>query len=333
MIDFLKESTFAVNDVVNKSWAILYKNYKNIAGLCLTMFAVLWMSGFLSSFVNKGFNVLNVIAIIAFLVFYFGLQLTLFNYILNAINTEDADEETFSHKFITFLKANLVKILIIVMVPLAFLIGMSIIADAFNINGLFLQVATVVIGLIFIIMRLWNQIKPFFSTIKLFWPSKTQLANFLVASVYAFIVTFLTFIGIGVLLFPLAWGGVNMDKVVSVAVSLGALLALCVLIRISFFPYFILDMDLPPFKSIRFSMAVTRGNFIRLLLLLGLIVVSVFLGTYLQAFGYYFLSLAVSMFYSFIIIPLSSVVTAVVYRQMTQEYEGDSDPDLMDNII
>jgi hypothetical protein len=297
------------------------------------MFAVLWMSGFLSSFVSKGLNAVNIIAIIAFLVIYFGLQLTLFNYILNAISTDAADEETFSHKFITFLRENLSKILIIVLVPLAFLFGMSIIAEVFNINGLILQIATVVIGLVFIIMRLWNQIKPFFSTINQFWPSKTQLVNFLIASVYAFIVTFLTFIGIGVLLFPLAWGGVNMDKVVSVAVSLGALLALCVLIRISFFPYFILDLNLPPFKSIRFSMAVTRGNFVRLLLLLGLIVVSVFLGTYLQAFGYYFLSLGVSIFYSFIIIPLSSVVTAVVYRQMIQDYEGDSDPDLMDNIL
>lgn len=333
MIDFLKDSTFAVNDVVNKSWSILYKNYKNIAGLCLTMFAVLWMSGFLSSFVSKGFNVFNVLAILGFIIIYFGIQLTLFKYILHAIDTGAEEEETFTHKFVTFLKLNLVKILILIFVPLAFIAAMSVIASVFYINGLFLQIATVAIGLGFIILRLWNQIKPFYFTIKQYWPTNTQLMNFLIASVYAFVVTFISFITIALILFPLAYGGVNMDKVVSVAVSLGAILALCVLIRISFFPYFVLDLNLSPFRSIRFSMAVTRGNFVRLLLLLSLIVISLFVGTYLQALGYYFLSLAVSLFYSFLIIPLSSVVTAVAYRQMMNEYEGDADPDILHNIL
>jgi len=162
MIDFLKESTFAVNDVVNKSWEILYKNYRNIAGLCLTMFIVLWMSGFLSSFASKGISVLNVLIIGIFIIVYFGLQLTLFKYILFTMTTEDSDQETFTHKFITFLKQNALKLIIVFVFPLIFILIMSIISSLLNINPLIVQITTVGIGLIIIVIVFWNQIKPFF---------------------------------------------------------------------------------------------------------------------------------------------------------------------------
>ena len=36
---------------------------------------------------------------------------------------------------------------------------------------------------------------------------------------------------------------------------------------------------------------------------------------------------------SLLVIPLSSVAIAVAYRKMMNEYEGDQDPDIFDNII
>ncbi|HCN82753.1 MAG TPA: beta-carotene 15,15'-monooxygenase, partial [Sphingobacteriaceae bacterium] len=87
------------------------------------------------------------------------------------------------------------------------------------------------------------------------------------------------------------------------------------------------------FKAIRFSLAITRGNFTRLLLLIGLTVVFYLVGGYFQAYEYYFLSLAISLVYFFIVIPLSSVAVAVAYKQMMDEYEGDADPDIIHNII
>jgi hypothetical protein len=333
MIDFLKESTFAVNDVVNKSWEILYKNYKNIAGLCFTMFIVLWMSGFLSSFASKGLSILNLLIIVIFIIVYFGLQLTLFKYILFTMTAKGADEETFTHRFVTFLKHDALKLILAIAVPLIFISFMALLSEMLEVNALLLQVLTLVIGILLIIVIFWNQIQPFFFTIRDFWPTGTQLFNFTVAILCACVVTFLTFVIVAAILFPLVYLKVDMERLVNIAIPIGGLFALMLLIRISFFPFFIINMNASPFRSLRFSFAITRGNFTRLLLLIGLTIVFYLVGGYFQAYGYYFLSLAISLVYFFIIIPLSSVAVAVAYKQMMDEYEGDPDPDIIHNIL
>jgi len=166
-----------------------------------------------------------------------------------------------------------------------------------------------------------------------FWPSKTQLGNFFVGVLCVCVVTVITFVAIAAILFPLVYLGIPTGHLVNIAVPIGGLMALIVLIRISFFPFFIINLNSNPFKSIRFSLAVTRGNFTRLLLLIGLTIISYLVGGYFQAIGYYFLSLAISLVYFFIVIPLSSVAAAVIYKQMMDEYKGDADPDIIHNLI
>ncbi|HCN82752.1 MAG TPA: hypothetical protein DIT07_03910, partial [Sphingobacteriaceae bacterium] len=268
MIDFLKESTFAVNDVVNKSWEILYKNYKNIAGLCFTMFIILWMSGFLSSFVIKGEKellvpfllmsgfstsfvsngiiVLNIFIFLFFIIIYSGLQLTLFKYLLFSMTVAGGDEETFTHKFITFLKQDALKLILAIVAPLIFISFMAVLSEVLDVNALLLQVLTVVIGFVIIIFIFWNQIKPFFFTIKDFWPTNVQLFNFTLAMLCALAVTLLTFIACAALLFPLVYV-VDIEQLVNIAVPIGGLIAMMVLIRISFFPFFIISLDANPF--------------------------------------------------------------------------------------
>ncbi|WP_207425627.1 hypothetical protein [Pedobacter sp. SYSU D00535] len=333
MIDFLKESTFAVNEVINKSWVVLYKNYKNIAGLCLTMFLLLWMSTFLSSFTDKGVSFFNILAILGFIVLYLGLQLTLFKYILHAINFEDNNEEGFVQIFATFVRSKWKQIVTIVVVPLLFLVFMSFISALFGINQVIFTLLAVFLGLLFVVIRLWNQIKPFFSMMKDYWPTKTQFRRFLVAFITSMAAFFLIIMLIGALFFPFVLLGMPMEKIVPIALGMGVVLGLIVLIRISFFPFFILDQECNTFRSLRFSLAVTRGNFTRILILMALIVVCQLVAGYLQAKEYYLLSLAISLIYSFIIVPLSSVIIGVAYYQMMSEYTGDEDPDIMDNII
>ncbi|MDB5119672.1 MAG: hypothetical protein JWN56_890 [Sphingobacteriales bacterium] len=334
MIEFLKKSTFAVNDVVNKSWEILYKNYQNIAGICLLMFFVLATSTFLSSFSTKSFNIINIVILLLFMVVYLGLQLTLFKYILYLIAKIDTDEETFTHKIIGFLKNNYLKLIVVIAIPMMFLFLMSIISEIFGINALWFQIATLLIGFAFVIFIMWNQIKPFALNVGRFWPTNRQLGNLLLGTLYLLILMMFTILIIAVLFFPIAYTKIiELEQLTSLAFTVGFFLALYVVIRISFFPFFIIDQDFDPFKSIRLSMAVTRGNFTMLLLLLGLIIIVQTIGAFLQAKEYYFLQLAVSIIFSFIIIPLSSVATAVAYRQMMNEYHGDSDPDIMDSII
>ncbi len=333
MIEFLKESTFAVKDVIDKSWKILYKNYRNIAGLCLTMFFMLWMSAFLSSFGSKSLSLINVIMILLFVIIYFGLQLTLIRYILYIISQTDTDEENFKRKFFGFLKHNIIKVLVNFMVPFIFVFAMSVITDFFNLNALWLQIVTVFIGLAFVVIRLWGHIKPFILNISRFWPTKRHLGNFLIASLYAILVSLFTFSAITVIFSPLVYIGINIAYLVNIVIPIGVILTVIVIIRISFFSFFILDLDFSPFKSIRFSLAVTKGNFTKLLLLLGITVIAQLISGYYQNKGYYFLTLAISMIYSFILIPLVSVATAVVYRQMMNEYKGYEDPDIIHNIV
>ncbi len=333
MIEFLKESTFAVNDVINKSWVILYKNYKNIAGMCLTMFFLLWMSTFLSSFTIKGVSILNILAFLLFITIYLGLQLTLFNYILHAIRTEEKNEDSFVGVFVEFLRGHWKVILVNVLVPFIFLYVMSFIGAMFNIDNILISVLSVLLGLIFVIVRLWNQIKPFFFTILKFWPSKVSLGRFLSALIISLGLSVLVMMIIGLIMLPIAYMGVSTEKLAQIAFSVGVVVGFIILVRVSFFPFFILDQDCKTWRSIRFSFAVTRGNFTKLLILMLIMVLCGLVAQYLQAKEYYFLSLAISLIYSLIIVPLSSVAVAVAYRYMMNEYEGDNDPDILDNII
>ena len=334
MIDFLKESTFAVNDVINKSWVILYKNYKNIAGLCLTMFFLLWMSTFLSSFTAKGVNVINVTAVLIFIVIYLGLQLTLFNYILHAIRTEEKrEDDSFVGVFMEFLKENWKVILTNVLVPFLFIYIMSIVGVIFNIDNIWTSILSVLLGLLFVIVRLWNQIKPFFFTILEFWPTKQSFGRFLAAFLISLCLFVLVMVAIMLILLPGVYMGISDKTLAPIALALGAFIGFVILVRVSFFPFFILDQDCQTLRSIRLSFAVTRGNFTKLIILMLMIVVCGLIAQYLQAIGKYFLSLSISLIYSLIIVPLSSVAIAVAYRQMMSEYEGDPDPDILDNII
>ena len=333
MIDFLKESTFAVNDVINKAWIILYKNYKNIAGLCLTMFFVLWMSTFLSSFRPREFSFFNFLAVAFFIISYFGLQLTLFKYILFAVETEDNSDEGFVHVFAEFIKSKWKVIAINISVPLLFIFVMSLIGGFFDIDTFLFSLFVVFVGLAFVIIRLWNQIKPFFLNIKRFWPSSQHFGRFLVALLISLFTFFAIVLIVGAIFFPLSFLGIDNNKIVGLAIPVGLLLAFIILIRISFFPFFILDQDCSILRSIRFSLAVTRGNFTRLIILMLLLVLGQLVSGYLQTKEYYFLSLAINLIYSLIIVPLSSVIIAVAYRQMMSEYQGDTDPDILDNIL
>lgn len=132
---------------------------------------------------------------------------------------------------------------------------------------------------------------------------------------------------------PFVFARIPMDIVTQVATSLGVLGIIFTWIRISFFPFFIIDSACSPFKSIRFSMAITRGNFTKLLMLLMLL--AIFQGLYIVIYSEKDMLSAVfiNLVNALLIIPLSSVAIAVAYRKMMNEYQGEEDPGIMGNII
>jgi hypothetical protein len=274
MIEFLKESTFATNEVIGKAWAVTKKNYFSIATLCFLMFITSNASGLMAFFLKDVNMGLSVLMATLFVLFYFTINLSLFKYIFHLLD------------------------------------------DEYNVK----IVDTI--------------------------PTRKQIIRFLIATIYFSICV----IFVGISLYPILYildpilrfmvkigivADFNSASVVVTNASVGiAVIGLFItFVRISFFPFFIIDKDLSPFKSIKFSLAITRGNFTKILLLLlvlgGFHILYLFLG-YIQ---WPIISFFVNILSSFIIVPLSSVALTVAYRKMMSEYQGDSEPDIIHNII
>lgn len=262
MIDFLKESTFAVNDVIQTAWNILKKEYLSIAGIGLLMFITWNLSSLLAIYISEINRGIDLLMALTFIIIYVTLQLTLFKYILKILDEKDTE--------VTVL------------------------------NSL---------------------------------PTRRQIVTFLIGTLFFILCIMLVYVLIGVLLLPFVYTGIDVSVIAQIAISLGVVGMLITWIRISFFPFFIIDRDTWPFQSIRFSLAITRGNFTKLLLLLIFFAIFHLLTLYLNYKEYYAFSAVVSIINSFLIVPLSSVALAVAYRKMMDEYQGDADPDIIHNII
>ena len=346
MIEFLKKSTFAVNDVVNKSWEILYKNYQNIIGPCISLQV---LNLFCPPLSLPVFTISNIYVVLSYM-FFISIQLTLFKYLLFRIAQTEADSETFSHKFIEFFrnipqllsdffawdrfKHKIQRIVLIVVILIVYYLLMYSIGELFNFYGDGYHVIVTLISLVILLILLWKNISPYLYYLISFWPTKSQLVKALICWFY-FVVIYVIIVAIvAVLLFPIVYTHlIVMEDLVNYSMTISKIIALCAFIRISYFSFFIIDHDFSPFKSLRFSLAFTRGNFIMLLLLSGLTVSALVIINYFVGKDYYFLSMVLAIISTFIIIPLYFVGTAVVYRQMMNEYHGDADPDILDNII
>ncbi|TZF85066.1 hypothetical protein FW774_08300 [Pedobacter sp. BS3] len=262
MIEFLKDSTFTVNDVIKTAVDVLKAHYVSVAGLCLLMFITWNLSEILAAFLGEINVGINILMFLFFILVYFGLQLTLLKYILRILDNNNEDV-----------------------------------------------------------------------SIKNSLPTRRQIVNFLIATLYFFACIVLVYALIAVLFFPLIYTPIQMEVIIQIATSVGIIAIIITWIRISFFPFFIIDRDDWPFKSIRFSLAITRGNFTRLLLLLSFFALFHVLSIYFNYQGYAMFSAAISIINSFLIVPLSSVAIAVAYRKMMKDYTGDADPDIIHNII
>ncbi len=262
MINFLKESTFAVKSTLRVAWRILKKEYLKVFGLCFMMFLIFNISGFMA-YIFSDFNlVVSLLMAGIFLILYCGFQLTLFKFILRVID-EDYHE--------VYVRDSI--------------------------------------------------------------PPTRHIVRFLVATIYFILCVVCVYGLIIIVIFPFAYIHVPMEVLKQVAVSMGALGIIFTWLRIAFFPFFIIDKDFSAFKSIKFSLAVTRGNFTKLAMLLSLLTVFQLLHLVVNLEGNFAWGIFVSLINTLLIIPLSSVALTVVYTRMITEYEGDTNPTIMRNII
>ncbi|MNX76211.1 hypothetical protein D3C86_1077120 [compost metagenome] len=133
--------------------------------------------------------------------------------------------------------------------------------------------------------------------------------------------------------FPFIYLGINMDVITNIAISVGIIAIFITWIRISFFPFFIIDKNLPPFSSIKFSLAITKGNFTKILLLLLVLGGFHLLYLFVSYLQWPVIAFFINVLSSFIIVPLSSVALTIAYRKMISEYKGEGEPDIIHNIV
>ncbi|WP_257670334.1 beta-carotene 15,15'-monooxygenase [Parapedobacter tibetensis] len=257
----MKNSTFAVNEVINKSWDLLRKHYFSIAGLCFLLFLTSNTSGILAFYFNEVNTFLSIFMAFLFVILYFGTQLTLFKYIFTLIDKKE--------------KINL--------------------SDTI--------------------------------------PSTKELLYFFTGMFSIALLAFVFYLLISVLGFPLVYAHIDVSLMVNITRVVSAVFVFLFLLRVAFYPFFIIDRHATPFQAIRLSFALTRGNVTKLLLILAFFAILHLLYVYFNYSGYPMVSTALSILNSFLVAPLSSVVIAVAYRDMMADYHGGEDPRLLKNII
>lgn len=262
MIQFLKDSTFAVNDVINRAWELLKKHYFSIAGLCLLLFLTSNASGILSFYFRDLSLVFSAFMLIIFTTLYFGIQLALFKYIFHVV---DGDKQHVS--------------------------------------------------------------------LREAWPTTKEISYFFIAMLTLIIIVLFVFAILGIIIMPVIYIYHNIQHGVNLFAVFSFIFLISFMMRVAFYPFFIIDRHEKPFKAIRLSFAITRGNFFKLLLLLVFFAILHLLSIYFNYRGFTMLSAMLNLLNSFLVVPLSSVAVALAYRQMMKEYKGTDDPTFIKNII
>jgi len=133
---------------------------------------------------------------------------------------------------------------------------------------------------------------------------------------------------------PLLYIGVNMDTILwEINPLLTGIIMMLVLIRISFFPFFILEKGFSIIRAFKWSIAFTKGNMTNLLILMFLLAFAYILQVSFERLEYFNLAKISSILNTFIIIPAVSVVMATAYVDMLKEYKGSDNPELFKNIF
>lgn len=247
MIHYLKESTFAVKEVLDRSWLLLKSRYFAIAGLCFALFLTSNTSGILAFYLKEINPVLSAFMAFLFMIAYFGIQLTLFKYLMHLIDNK---------------------------------------------------------GRVFLSESI---------------PSTKEMLYFLTAMLGIGVSLLVFYLVISVAAWPLIyWVGVDMIMEINLFVF-GAL-SFFFLLRIAFFPFFIIDQGQNVWGAIRMSVALTKGNVVKILLIMTFFVILHLLYVYFNWLGYPVISTILSVISSFFVVPLSSVVIAMAFKDMMKGF-------------
>lgn len=165
-------------------------------------------------------------------------------------------------------------------------------------------------------------------------PSIKQFLNFILGLIIYSFLLLITYLSCALLCWPLLYLGVNMDAILwEINPFMTGVMMMLILIRISFFPFFILEKGFNIIRAFKLSIAFTKGNVINLLILMLFLAITYICQLTFEYFEYYILAKIAGVLNTFIVIPAVSVVMAVAYVDMVKEYKGSEDPELLKSIL
>ncbi|RZJ76806.1 MAG: hypothetical protein EOO47_18185, partial [Flavobacterium sp.] len=92
MIDYLKESTFAVKDVIMQAWRVTRDNYFSIATLCFLIFITASTSTFMAFFMGDLNVGIRIIMLLIFVMSYCVVELCMIKYIFRLLDHESEND-------------------------------------------------------------------------------------------------------------------------------------------------------------------------------------------------------------------------------------------------
>src|SRR5690606_1617218 len=99
-------------------------------------------------------------------------------------------------------------------------------------------------------------------------PGAKEMLYFFTGMFSIALLAFLFYLVISVIAFPLVYANIDVSLMVNIARIISAIVIFIFLLRVAFYPFFIIDRHAEPFRAIRLSFALTKGNVTKLLLIL-----------------------------------------------------------------
>lgn len=91
MINYLKESTFTVKEVITHAWKVTWDNYFSIATLCFLVFITASVSTLMAFFMGELHVGIKIVMMLIFIMFYCIVELCLIKYIFHLLDHDNGD--------------------------------------------------------------------------------------------------------------------------------------------------------------------------------------------------------------------------------------------------
>lgn len=293
MINYLKESTFAVKDVILQAWKVTKDNYFSLATLCFMVFLTASTSTFMAFFMEEVYVGIKVLMLLIFMMSYCVVELCMIKYVFRLLDANDPESD----------------IQIVDTLPTRVEIIKFLIATVYFGCSIFF-VGVLLMPLLFVLDYLLRLLRDV-GVIDGYLHTGAIIVNVAVGiAVFSIFVTF-----IRIIFFPFFIIDKQSPPFESIKLSFAAT-------KGNFIKLLMIFLGLVTVQALVFG-------FFYIVILMASRLVNMFVDYDITQYS----SLIVVIFSSFVIVPFSTSFFAVAYRNLMNDYKGDQHPDIIHNIL